>query len=283
MRGLRNPRGRAEEVPVLSLRTAVFVLTIAFFALLPASAQIHGIPPSVTSIPNHVPPFLPNAPASVTSLGPYGYCCSRPSNIPYRNPAFPNRYNRRGYGYGYGYGAAVPYYYLYPAYDPGYDTGGMSSPYLYSGPPQGQTPPAEQTLHIIVETAPTRTAPSQDDMGPDQAAQGAPAIPSQEPGPGVPTLLVFRDGHHQEVTNYAIMGQTVYVFDKRTQKIALADLDIPATVKANDDEGVEFKVPGQKKSAGKPAAMPRQSAPAASSPNPNNLTSSLVQAPETAP
>ena len=45
------------------------------------------------------------------------------------------------------------------------------------------------------------------------------------------------------------MGQTVYVFDKRTQKIALADLDVPATIKANDDRGLEFKIPPTKAGA----------------------------------
>ena len=29
-----------------------------------------------------------------------------------------------------------------------------------------------------------------------------------------------------------------------TQRISLADLDIPATTKANDDRGVDFRVPG---------------------------------------
>ena len=47
----------------------------------------------------------------------------------------------------------------------------------------------------------------------------------------------------EEVTNYAIMGDSLYVFDQGRKKIALADLDIPATVQANDDRGMEFKVP----------------------------------------
>jgi hypothetical protein len=59
------------------------------------------------------------------------------------------------------------------------------------------------------------------------------------------TLLVFRDQHKQEVKNYAIVGQTLWAFgSSRTQKIPLADLDLPATVKANDDRGVDFRVPG---------------------------------------
>lgn len=242
--------------------TALCVVWLGVASVTPLNAQIHGIPPSVTSIPNHVPPYgVPNVPPSVTSLGPYGYCCQRPSNIPYRNPAFPNRYNRRGnYGYGYGYGYSVPYYYVYPADDSGYyGDGGGGGPYLYSGPPQGGAPPADQTLHIIVDSAPQKLAP-RDEIADAQPERPAPTIPDAKPG--VPTTLVFRDGHHQEVTNYAIMGQTLYVFDSRTKKIALADLDVPATVKANDDQGVEFQVPKAKQSS-KPAkpGVPLQSAP----------------------
>lgn len=242
---------------------ALGVMLLGLATVSPLNAQIHGIPPSVTSIPNHAAPFgVPNIPPSVTSLGPYGYCCQRPSNIPYRNPAFPNRYNRRGYrgyGYGYGYGYAVPYYYMYPADDSSYYGGDGGGPYLYSGPPQGQTAPAEQTLHIIVDSAPQKAAP-RDEIADAQPERPAPTIPDAKPG--VPTTLVFRDGHKQEVTNYAIMGQTLYVFDSRTKKIALADIDVPATVKENDDQGVEFQVPKSKQSS-KPAKprVPLQSAP----------------------
>jgi hypothetical protein len=58
------------------------------------------------------------------------------------------------------------------------------------------------------------------------------------------TVLVFRDQHKQEVRNYAIVGQTLWNFaPQRTKKIPLADLDLPATIKANDDQGVTFRVP----------------------------------------
>jgi hypothetical protein len=60
------------------------------------------------------------------------------------------------------------------------------------------------------------------------------------------TMLIFRDRHLQEVQNYAIVGSTVWVFGaQRTQKISVADLDLPATAKANDGRGVEFRVPGE--------------------------------------
>ncbi len=61
------------------------------------------------------------------------------------------------------------------------------------------------------------------------------------------TVLVFRDQHRQEVQNYAIVGQTLWNFapaPQHTQKIALSDLDLPATTKANDERGVDFRLPG---------------------------------------
>jgi hypothetical protein len=46
------------------------------------------------------------------------------------------------------------------------------------------------------------------------------------------------------VLNYAIVGDTLFDFaDGRTKKILLADLDLPATRKANDDNGVDFQIP----------------------------------------
>ena len=98
---------------------------------------------------------------------------------------------------------------------------------------------------MIVEQPP---ASPYDNM-PEQAyapptpAPRPPTAPPPEVKPGEPTVLVFRNGKQQEVTNYAIMGDSLYVFDQGRKKIALADLDIPATVKANDDRGLEFKIP----------------------------------------
>jgi hypothetical protein len=267
----------------LSLSFALGLLLV--FAALPGLAQIHGIPPSVTSIPLHSPPYgVPNIPASVTSLGPYGYCCQGASNRSYYNQAYPNYYNRynyyhrrgyRGYGYGYGYGYAAPYYYLYPSNDAGYESGG---PYLYSGPPEGPTPPVEQTLHIIVDSAPPKDAAPARNKVADEPPEHAIAQASlPEAKPGVPTILVFRDGHKQEVTNYAIMGDTVYVFDNRAKKISLADLDVPKTIKANDDQGVEFQVPKAKQPSkpAKSSGVPLQSAPDESPKTSSSATATL--------
>jgi hypothetical protein len=67
---------------------------------------------------------------------------------------------------------------------------------------------------------------------------------SQPQEPALATVLVFRDQHKEEVSNYAIVGQTLWSFSgQRTKKIPLADLDIVATEKANDDRGVTFRAP----------------------------------------
>ncbi len=59
------------------------------------------------------------------------------------------------------------------------------------------------------------------------------------------TVLIFRDGHRQEVHDYAIVGGNL--FDLGTahvmKKIPLAMLDLDATHKENDLNGVDFRVP----------------------------------------
>ncbi len=59
-----------------------------------------------------------------------------------------------------------------------------------------------------------------------------------------PTVLVFRNGTHMEIQNYAAAGTTLYVFTPpRRKKVLIPDLDIPATVRANKERGVEFRLP----------------------------------------
>ena len=75
--------------------------------------------------------------------------------------------------------------------------------------------------------------------------QPQPREDAQTDPPAPSTVLVFHDQHRQEIQNYAIVGTMLWVFaPPRTQKISLADLDIPATTKANDDRGLDFGAPG---------------------------------------
>jgi hypothetical protein len=63
---------------------------------------------------------------------------------------------------------------------------------------------------------------------------------AQEPA----TALVFRDQHVLEVRNYAISGGTLWVLgEQQAKKIPLAQLDLDATVRMNDDRGVDFQLP----------------------------------------
>lgn len=85
------------------------------------------------------------------------------------------------------------------------------------------------------------------DMRGDSEPGSAPDAPPDPPEPVVAqptTVLVFKDGHRSEVVNYAIVADTLFDFSGgRTHKILIADLDIPATKKANDAYDVEFKLP----------------------------------------
>ena len=61
---------------------------------------------------------------------------------------------------------------------------------------------------------------------------------------GPATALVFRDQHVEEVRNYAIAGGMLWVLNAQAaKKIPLVQLDLAATVKINDDRGVDFQVP----------------------------------------
>jgi hypothetical protein len=241
-----------------SIRGSLLAGALLLAALIPgigagsAAAQVHGIPPSVTSIQFHVPPFLPNARPSVTSLGPYPAYNPSPFPQPYGIPRSVCPWgcrHRTGYGYNGGYaGSYFPAYASVPYY---YDSTD-NSPYVYSGPPP------EQTLHVVVDLAPSRRTVLPDY---DDATVAPPATVSAHDAPLMPletTVLVFRDGHQQEVSNYAIMGQTIYLFDNRTRKIGLDEIDVPATVKLNDDRGVDFHLPVQKMATAPTLSAPQE-------------------------
>jgi hypothetical protein len=71
------------------------------------------------------------------------------------------------------------------------------------------------------------------------------AKPSELP----PTAFIFRDGHHEESSDYSIISGVIYARDDYwstgswSRQIKLSQLDLPATIKANQDRGVLFRVP----------------------------------------
>ena len=68
-------------------------------------------------------------------------------------------------------------------------------------------------------------------------------LPAPEPA-REPTVLVFKDGHQLEVGNYAIVGTTLFDLSPgHSRKVLLADLDLEATQRQNDDRGITFQIP----------------------------------------
>jgi hypothetical protein len=88
------------------------------------------------------------------------------------------------------------------------------------------------------------------------------ATTDSEPKPGIsapspaklqveaaPALLVYRDGHTEEVSSYSIIGRMMYTKSDYwtsgswTRSIRIADLDVPATLTQNQRRGVKFALP----------------------------------------
>jgi hypothetical protein len=70
------------------------------------------------------------------------------------------------------------------------------------------------------------------------------AAKQDAPDPTPATIFVFKDGHKIETQNYAIQGQTLFDFsNNHLTKVKLAELDLDATKKANDELGITVRLP----------------------------------------
>jgi hypothetical protein len=81
-------------------------------------------------------------------------------------------------------------------------------------------------------------------------AGNSPSVPQRPTQADLPpTVLIFRDGHREQVPDYAIVGSTLYASadfwqsGQWTKNIQLSALNIPATVSANHNNGVRFALP----------------------------------------
>jgi hypothetical protein len=124
-------------------------------------------------------------------------------------------------------------------------------PYFWNSdyqPVEESTAPApeqDNTLASQVESLTDEVESLREEQASRQDLHPYPVAPQAavQEGP-VPTILVYRDGHQGEVQNYAILGQTLWVFAGRTtRRISLADLDLQATNKLNIERGVDFISP----------------------------------------
>lgn len=211
-------------------------LGVLAFAVSMAAAQgviFNGIPASVTSVTPRNP--SPGIPASATSLRP-----ALPGQIGLNNgfgqPEF--RRHRRVVVVP----VAVPVYYPY-AYD---------NPADY--PSDAQNPVAQTVVEtdapgpVVYESRPVYRPPSSYEQTSQAAAnQTVTNVVNTEPDPEPITILVFRDGHQLEIGNYAIVGSTLYNLtgNSSAHKILLADLNLDATARINEERGYDFRVPKQ--------------------------------------
>lgn len=83
---------------------------------------------------------------------------------------------------------------------------------------------------------------------PDYAAPATAKAPANPPI-AAPAVLVYRDGHRDEISDYAIADGVIYVQGSywqngsRPRPIPLSTLDSVATMQANHDRGVKFILP----------------------------------------
>jgi hypothetical protein len=82
---------------------------------------------------------------------------------------------------------------------------------------------------------------------PGYAPQPTPVAPQMQYAPGSATtvILIYKDGRPPEqIQNYLATRSTLTVLDGgRRREIPLSDLNIPATVSANHQTGVDFQLP----------------------------------------
>ena len=213
-----------------------------------ADGRLHGPPASALSL-KPIPPGVNVPGVNVPAQFPGQVFFSTVPRRPFRRFESPN--HRRH--------VFVPVPFFYPVYGSGYDY-----PYPSTADPNvaaaDAAPPDEEAASAsnedalrqaylqgardamrhdleVAQSKPPENKPAPKPT-PDEAK--APAEPDDTP----PTVFIFKDGHQIETKNYAIMGQTLYdLSGTALRKVPLNDLDSVATLKANDDRGIQVKLP----------------------------------------
>lgn len=169
----------------------------------------------------------------------------------------------------------LPYPYFYSDSDGAYAPEPASPPQVVVLPaaapaiPEEAPAPRESLLiewqgDRFVRTTMSAKSRAGEPIAPDYAEKRAAAAPRLTPSrlvpPGKetvqaarelpPAVLVYHDGRREQVSEYTIMNGTIYSkadywsTGSWTRKIQVADLDVPATLKINQEQGVKFTLPG---------------------------------------
>jgi hypothetical protein len=161
----------------------------------------------------------------------------------------------------------------WPYYDWGYDSeAGMSEgpppPPYFAEPPVPPAPPlppaesevlelqgdqwvrltnygASQIAGQLARPESERAMNLGSGMSPARRTQAVEPPPSELP----PAVLVYRDGHKEEIRKYVIAGATLYTNSDYwssgswTRKVPISELDVRATLAANQERGAKFSLP----------------------------------------
>lgn len=252
---MRNALRNVLAAPVGFLTFAMLVVSLATAqtaGMHGAGISSHGVPASVTSFGFGGHPGFHGVPASVASQG-FGASSNfrgAPGHITsfgsggrsgfHGHPFESGRRVRRRFA------AYVPYggYYNYAPY---------AYPYYFDDDDYGESAsyeaPVNDDRDYDYRNADDRQLLDDDYRARLDVPREQRPAPAAEPVIAQPsTVLIFKDGHQQEISNYAIVGSTLYdLSEGRSKKVQLADLDLSATVKQNDERGVEFQLPAQTK------------------------------------
>ena len=261
------------------LRIAAFSAVLGL-ALMAQSQTIvtHGAPASVLSpTPDGV---QHGAPASVLSPTPDGVQRGAPASVlsptplPFGvNPPLPPFRAFRSHGPGHRFGNPhahqslfVPIPVFYPIYS-NYDPSQPADPYVQApsdsaadAPPQPDAATSEDELrlaylqgaHDALKQEHGDTRYGEHYLDSRERSKPTPRVREEQANATEPpkednspaTVFVFKDGNKIETKNFAIMGQTLYDFSGAVlKKVPLADLDKAATIKADDDRGINVKLP----------------------------------------
>jgi hypothetical protein len=170
--------------------------------------------------------------------------------------------------------AYLPYQYFYPDYDydDDYDNVNESTPpdespvQIIVAPPAQPPVPAPAPIEPLLleyqdgqwvrvptgSQMPARPQSMQSDSAKASGLRPGMASRKERPQPLPalpPTVLVFRDGHKEEVERYMIHDDVIYASmdywsaGSWTREIPIAGLDIPATLKLNQERGGKFNLP----------------------------------------
>jgi hypothetical protein len=155
----------------------------------------------------------------------------------------------------FGYPSNYPFTYFYPSLWPPLDVEYEQASRIAHGDVEAEVASQEKAylsrqvqaltdeVHSLREQQAMRpyaqrtTAPPRTELPPQPSPRGHAGAQPKFPA----TVFIYRDGHEMEVSDYAIFGQTLWVFNgQTTRKFPLADFNIAASRQVNEEHGVEF-------------------------------------------